>query len=518
MLARVWSFLLRGIDASICEIEVNFDDRECAQQTVVGLPDPAVRESLDRIRAALGNTGYRFPVGGVVVNLAPAHLRKEGAVYDLAIAVGLLAVGGTVPMGQAPSTDGPLVLEECMMAGELALDGRLRPVRGVLAMALLAKASGLRAVMVPAENAEEAAVVSGIDVYAVRDLTQVVGLLTGKLELDPVPPVDLQAKLEDARASVDFVEIKGQEAVKRAIVVAVAGGHNLLMLGPAGTGKTMMAKALPGVLPPLTPEEAVEITRVYSVAGALLDGEGLIRVRPVRSPHHTASAPAIVGGGGGGGMPPRPGELSLSHRGVLFLDELPEFGRNVLETLRQPLEDHQVTIARASGTLTFPADMMFVAAMNPTPKGNTGLEEASRRDRERYLSKLSGPLLDRVDVHVEAPAVPWEELSKRNGSRGTSSAEMRAKVLAARSVQAARQGDGRTNARLSGAVLDEMVSMSSDAERLLERAVTELGMSARAYDKLRRLSRTIADLAGTEGVEAAHVGEAVQYRLLDRMQ
>lgn len=516
MLARVRSFLLRGIDAFPCEVEVDYDSRETDQRnTVVGLPDASVRESLDRVRAALTNTGYRFPAGRLVINLAPAHVRKEGAVYDLSMAVGLLAVQGVIPMGAAPLTGMP-TLENCVMGGELALDGRLRPIRGALAMAAMAAADGHKAVLVPAENAAEASVVSGIEVYPVRDLAQVVGLLTGRLEMEPLPPADLAMQLQDAKASVDFAEVKGQEAVKRAIVVAVAGGHNLLMLGPAGTGKTMMAKALPGVLPQLTPQEAVEITRVYSIAGALPPGEGLVRMRPVRMPHHTASAPSIVGGGGGGGMLPRPGELSLAHRGVLFMDELPEFNRNVLETLRQPLEDHAVTIARASGTLRFPADIMFVAAMNPTPKGDTGYEDASRRDRERYMSRLSGPLLDRIDVHVEAPAVPFEELAKRNGHRGTSSAQMREQALNARAIQAKRQGPDLPNARLSGAKLDDLAGMSKDAERLLERAVNDLGMSARAYDKLRRLSRTIADLAGSEGIDQVHVAESVQYRLLDR--
>jgi magnesium chelatase family protein len=379
-------------------------------------------------------------------------------------------------------------------------------------MAALAKSKGLRGVIVPRDNVAEAAVVPGIDAIGCATLAEVVGVVRGELPYEPHPPLDVDAMLAAASAETDFGDVRGQEAVKRAIVVAAAGSHNILMLGPAGTGKSMMAKAFPGVLPPLTPSEAVEITRIYSAAGMLPPGVGLITTRPVRTPHHTASSAAIIGGG----VVPRPGEVSLAHRGILFLDELAEFPRMVLETLRQPLEDHQVTIARSHSAPRFPADFMLVAAMNPTPKGDMPKGEAGRRDMDKYLAKLSGPLIDRIDIHVEAPAVPFKQLSGQSGPRGTDSATMRAQVLAARQRQIARQGAGTPNARLGARKLDTIAPMTEEARSILGQAITELGLSARAYDKIRRVARTIADIEGSDILQAAHVAEAVQYRLLDR--
>jgi magnesium chelatase family protein len=514
VVARVQTSLLEGIDALPCEVEVDVDRTAIHGATVVGLPDTAVRESLERVRAAMANAGYPWPQGKVLINLAPADIKKEGPCYDLPIAVGLLIAQGVIPP-KAPAGDADVPdVRSCLVLGELALDGRIRPVRGCLATADLARQRGLGAVVVPAENGAEAAIVSagagGVRVFACDRLEQVVGVLSGRLELEPVPPVDVEALLGTARAEIDFAEVRGQEAVKRALTIAAAGAHNLVMLGPAGTGKTMMAKALPGILPPMSREEALEVTRIYSAAGTLPADRGLVTTRPVRTPHHTASAPAIVGGG----KDPRPGEITLAHRGVLFLDELPEFPRGVLETLRQPMEDRVVTIARASATVKFPASFMLLAAMNPTPKGDLSPGEVGRREMDKYLARLSGPLLDRIDMHVEAPAVPWKELS--GAPRGTGSAELRERVARARDRQAARQGEGRPNALLSGKELDRLCALDEGATALLGQAIQGLGLSARAYDKIRRVSRTIADLAGSEAVSAEHVAEAVQYRLLDR--
>ncbi len=559
MLARVQSFLLEGIDARPCEVEVDHDDVGMdPRATVVGLADTAVKESLERVRSALVNAGFAFPGGRVLINLAPADVRKEGPAYDLPIALGVLMVQGIggpaaapkvatrkpqalqgtgvrkspapgAPAGPGPAsppspddadfladldalTPEPLDPRRYLFAGELALDGRLRPIKGVIAMAALAAERGYAGVVVPKENAAEAAVVPGIEAIGASTLVEIVGFLTGRLTPEPHPPTDIAAMLSTAAPEIDFADVRGQEAVKRALVIAAAGGHNLLMLGPAGTGKSMMAKAFPGILPPLTPQEAIEVTRVYSAAGALPPGVGLVATRPVRCPHHTASQPAIIGGG----IVPRPGEASLSHRGVLFLDELAEFQRYVLETLRQPMEDHVVTIARSHSAVKFPASFQLLAAMNPTPKGDMPVNEVGQRAMDRYLAKLSGPLIDRIDIHVEAPAVPWKQLSDTTAPRGTSSAAMRAEVQKARALAAQRQGEGIPNARLSGRKLDELAPLADDAKAMLGQAMTELGLSARAYDKIRRVARTIADLAGSPTLKLEHVAEAVGYRLLDR--
>lgn len=537
MLARVQSFLLAGIDALPCEVEIDHNElglnNADNKPTLVGLPDASVKESVERVRAAITNSGFGFPDGRLVINLAPADVRKEGPMYDLPMAIGLLACQRVVPTstvsGRAVhgSSSAAVAAEfapesldyrSAMFVGELALDGRLRPVRGVLAMAALAAERGFRAVVVPAENAAEAAIVAEVEVYAVRTLSEVVGLLRGELPLEPHPPADVAAMLMQAEAPIDFAEVRGQEAVKRAITIAAAGSHNLLMLGPAGSGKTMMAKALPGVLPPLTPQEAVEITRIWSAAGALKAGQGLVTHRPVRTPHHTSSAAAVVGGG----MIPKAGEVSLAHRGVLFLDEMAEFPRDVLETLRQPMEDHVVTISRAKASVKFPASFMLVGAMNPTPRGDVAPGDVGRREMSRYLAKLSGPLLDRIDIHVEAPAVPFNQL--RAEARGTTSEAMRRDAARARERAAARQGQARPNARLSGKELDRHARLTPQAEAVLGAAITELGLSARAYDKVRRVALTIADLDSAPAtprpadapIDVHHIAEAVSYRLLDR--
>lgn len=502
MLAQVHSFVLQGIDAIACEIEVDVADRGLAKTTIVGLPDAAVKESIERVRSAIINSGYPFPMSRLLVNLAPADIRKEGPVFDLPIAVGLLLAGQVIQTQRH---------RKLLFAGELALDGRVRPVNGIINLALLARELKLEGVVVPAENASEAAAVDNVAVYPADSLASVVSFLNEQHEIEPVPQTDFEAARDGLGAEIDFGDIRGQEGVKRAMVIAAAGSHNLLMIGPQGTGKTMSAKALPGILPPLTRDEALEVTRIFSTVGLIPKGMPLMTRRPVRMPHHTASGAAVIGGG----IIPRPGEVSLAHRGILFLDEMPEFPRYVLETLRQPLEDGCVTIARAHGTIRFPAQFMLVAALNPTPKGAKPTDEVSQRQMDRYLSKISGPLVDRVDIHVEVPPVPHQQLT--SAARGTDSQQMREQVLRARQVQLQRNGQAvKPNSRLSGRELDKLAPLDETGMTLLKQAMTELGLSARAYDKVRRVARTIADVDGQQQVQVHHVAEAIGYRLLDR--
>ena len=506
VISRVHSFVLQGIDAAACEIEVDLSPVGLPKTTTVGLPDAAVKESSERVRTALLNSGFRYPQTRLTINLAPADVRKEGPVYDLPIAMAILQADGTIQ----PAEAGPTCAEGYVVAGELALDGRVRSIKGGISLALLAKRLGKRGVIVPRANAAEAAAVDEIDVIGVSSLGQVVQFLNGQVDLEPHPPIDAESLIAQAQPEVDFGDIRGQEAAKRAVTIAAAGAHNLLMIGPAGTGKTMIAKALPSVLPPLTRQEALEVTRIYSSVGRIPCDQPLMLMRPVRAPHHTASGPAIIGGG----TVPKPGDVSLAHRGVLFLDEMPEFSRSVLETLRQPLEDGYVTVARAHGSVRFPARFMMVAALNPTRKGHAPVDEVSQREMERYLSRISAPLIDRIDIHIEVPAVTYRQLTSTR--RGSDSETIRRVVLAARAAQRKRQGR-RANAELSGKALDRRAALDEPAKIVLEQAMTELGLSARAYDKVRRVSRTIADIENSETIQAHHVAEAVQYRLLDRM-
>lgn len=502
MLAQVHSFVLQGIDPLPCEVEVDIAEEGMPKNTIVGLPDAAVKESIERVQSAVTNSGYPFPFARLLINLAPADVRKEGPVFDLPIALGLLIASGVVQTQND---------RELLFAGELALDGRLRPISGIINLALLAKKQGARGVVVPVDNALEAAAVDGIEVYPADSLTSVVGFLNEQLEIEPQPVLAVDQSIEEQVAAVDFADIKGQEPVKRAAMIAAAGAHNLLMIGPAGTGKSMVAKALPTILPPLSRDEALEVTRIYSAIGQVPKGDSLISKRPVRTPHHTASSMAIIGGG----AVPKPGEVSLAHHGVLFLDEAPEFPRQVLETLRQPLEDGQVTIARVHSSLRFPARFMLILAMNPTPKGDNPSDELSHRKMQRYLSKLSTPLIDRIDIHIEVPRVPYRQLSSEPD--GTSSATMRQRVLKSREIQINRNGSSlKPNATLSGRELDKLAQLDGSSRALLDQAMTQLDLSARAYDKIRRISRTIADLDEQESIAVHHVAEAIQYRILDR--
>ena len=507
MLATVLSSAILGIDAYIVKVEVDVAGGLPAF-TTVGLPDSAVKESRDRVTAAVKNSGFYFPQTRITANLAPADIRKTGSAFDLPIALGLLAATEQVAA---------VGLETMIVLGELALDGSIRGIQGGLPIALAAKENGIRSLVLPAENAKEAAIVEGVNVYPVTTLGEAADFLNARHQIAPVPPTRVANEMDvDSQLHQDLLDVKGQEHVKRAIEVAAAGGHNLIMIGPPGSGKTMIAKRIPSILPKLSVDESLETTKIQSILGTLPSDTPLVATRPYRSPHHSISDAGLIGGG----QVPRPGEVSLAHNGVLFLDELPEFRRNVLEVMRQPLEDRQVTISRASASLTYPANFMLVAAMNPCPCGF--FSDPSRECQctptqiQKYVSRISGPLLDRIDIQVEVPAVKYAELATQ--TTGEPSAYVQERVERARSVQQQRFV-GTTihaNAGMESKQIRTYCQIDSEAQDLLRIAINQLGLSARAYDRILKVSRTIADLDAAAQIESVHVSEAIQYRSLDR--
>lgn len=503
MFSRLKGIGIFGIDSYMIEIEADVSGGLPAFD-IVGLPDAAVKESRDRVRAAIKNCGFKFPVGHITVNLAPADRKKEGSLYDLPVLLAILKASSQLKAE----------LDDSIMIGEVALDGKIRSVNGVLAITITAQQNGIKSIFVPSANAAEAAVIEGIDVFAVDNLKQLLDHLNGVAPIEKMPVTDFSKQTNIAIP--DFCEVKGQIAAKKALEVAAAGGHNLLMVGPPGSGKSMLAKRLPGILPEMTFEESVETTKIHSVAGVLSKDAPFVTARPFRSPHHTVSAAGIAGGG----TVPKPGEISLAHNGVLFLDELPEFKRDVMEALRQPLEDCKVTISRVSGSLTYPSSIMLIAAMNPCPCGFFGHPtkecSCSQNTVHRYLSKISGPMLDRIDLHVEVPPVDYAELS--SDQKEETSAQIRERVNKARKIQTERyKGTNITcNARLTPAMLKKYCILSEDASKYLALSFERLGMSARAYDRILKVARTIADLAGSEIIEKEHIFSAISFRSLDR--
>ncbi len=505
MLATVYSSSVIGIDAYIVEVEVDIS-RGLPSFSTVGLAEGAVRESKDRVKAALKNSGYHFPADRITVNLAPADIKKEGSGFDLPIAIGILTATGLIPRS---------ALTDHLIIGELSLDGSIRPIKGTLSMAIMTKEIGLKGIYLPSENSMEAGVVGEINVYPVNTLSELVQSLNGIECLEPIQ-VDADLLGSQQHYDIDFSDVRGQENVKRALEIAAAGGHNLLMIGPPGAGKTMLAQRLSTILPSLTFAESLETSKVYSIMGLMPKGKGLITTRPFRAPHHTISDAGLIGGG----QIPKPGEVSLSHNGVLFLDEMPEFKKNVLEVLRQPMENGLVTISRANSTVAYPANFILVGAMNPCPCGFFGDPKrectCSYREIQRYRARISGPLMDRIDIHIDVPSVPFKDLT--GTSQGQSSFDIGERVIKARSIQEIRFHKSKihTNAMMNTRQIRKFCQIDDKSNSLLEMAMEKFGLSARALSRILKISRTVADLAGSQNIEQIHIAETIQYRSLDR--
>ncbi|MCL5029483.1 MAG: YifB family Mg chelatase-like AAA ATPase [Bacteroidetes bacterium] len=507
MLSKIFSSATIGIDAYLVEVETNVE-KQIPGFTIVGLPDNVVKESKERVVTAIKNSGYEFPIKKITINLAPADIKKEGSSFDLSIAVGLLAAFENVPADQ---------LEDTIFLGELSLDGKLRPIKGALPISVEAKRKNIKRIILPKDSASEASIVDGVDVFGMENLTEVVEFLNGGIQVEKTITDKEKLFSQINLYQLDFSDVKGQENVKRALEVAAAGAHNIIMIGPPGSGKTMLAKRIPTILPPMTLEEALETTKIHSVAGIIPKDQPLVTERPYRSPHHTVSDAALVGGGSF----PRPGEVSYAHHGVLFLDELPEFKKNVLEVLRQPLEDSKVTVSRSKLSLEFPANFMLAAAMNPCPCGyyTDPAKECTCAPPQiqKYMARISGPLLDRIDIHIEVPAVKYKDISAE--SKGETSTQIRERVIKARKVQLNRFAHLKnifTNGDMGSKEVRQYCRIDSAGSDLLKMAMTKLGLSARAYDRILKVSRTIADLDDSENILSQHISEAIQYRSLDR--